>query len=237
MEENKSNEVKVDDLSQEHVSMDSIMEQQTVSAEGTVDDGDMVPVHDTSAISKFFAREVQISSYSWAVGATPFFVFNPWSLYLDRTSVRQKLNYFARFRATLVVRLNISATPFHYGMLRFVYRPHPGVTAGEDVVFNMSTPQQATDHTLCHRVVYSQLPRGVYVNPANDTSVELRIPYISQFPGLEVSDSNADRIGELAIIGFTQLRHAQNGTDPVRMMVLAHLEEVTLDVPTQYTLV
>lgn len=238
MEEHKDNtlELSSNDATAVNVEARDFMIQEKAPIDGTHDQGEMTEVVDNSQLQRFLTRDVKIADLTWDVGQEVEFLLNPWSLFLDKAAVRNKLQNYARLRGTLVVRLNISASQFHYGLAKFVYRPTPGYSAVSDKVFNFAVPQAATDPALCRRMVYSQLKRGTYFNPGYDTSVELRLPYISPFPGIDVSFSNTELLGELAIMSFTELRHAQGTSSGVRLVVMAHMEDVVLDVPTYHTL-
>lgn len=238
MEEHKNDTLNLntDDDTTVTVEARDFMAQEGAPIDGTRDEGAMVGVHDASALQRFLQRDVKIADLVWNVGTESDLLLDPWGIFFNKPAIRNKLQNYARIRGTLVVRLNISASQFHYGLAKFVYRPTPGYAPGTDKVFNFCVPQGAIDPALCRRVVYSQLSRGTYFNPGYDTSVELRLPYISPFPGYDVSYSNAELLGELGIISFSELRHAQGSSSPVRLVVMAHMEDVVLDVPTYHTL-
>jgi hypothetical protein len=191
----------------------------------------MPVVNDTSEIARFLGREVSLATYTWNVGASPFFRINPWSSLLAKPSIAEKVKYFSRLRADINIRLNISGTPFHYGMAMLTYRPHVGVASTSDPQYNLAIAAEATLASNNLKVAESQLI-GIRFQPGYDSSVELHLPYIHHKPGIELAVGAHDDIGILSIIGLTPLRHANAGTNPVSIEVLASFSNVVLDVPT-----
>jgi hypothetical protein len=212
------------------VAMDAIMTQDMPEPVGSSDMGSMPVVNDTSAISRFLSREVLIGSYSWNVGTTPFYRLDPWSLFLTRPSVAEKIKYFSRLRGNLCIRLNISATPFHYGAAMATYRPHPGESSTADPQYNLAVATEAAAYSQNIKIVESQLV-GVRFQPCYDHTVSLKCPYVHFRPGFEVAYGNYG-IGTFSIIGLTSLQHANGGTNPVSIEIFAWMEDIVLDVPT-----
>jgi len=231
MEETKGDNVitLLDDT--KSAAMDAIMTQDIPVSVGSADMGSMPVVNDTSEISRFLSREVLIGSYTWNVGTTPFYRIDPWSLFLNKSAVAEKIKYFSRLRGNLCLRLNISATPFHYGSAMATYRPHPGHSAATDPQYNLAVSMDAAAFSKNLKIVESQLV-GVRFQPCYDHTVSLKCPYIHYRPGIEVAYGNYSTIGAFSIIGLTNLQHANGGTNPVSIEVLAWMEDVVLDVPT-----
>jgi hypothetical protein len=138
----------------------------------------------------------------------------------------------------MVLQFVVNGTPMHYGMLRVCYRPHPGLLDDSDPTFNFAVASNASASTQNYKMVASQF-MGAYINPCYDNSIELRIPYASQKPGIELGAWKAstnyadfDRLGTLLTLSFAPLRHANNGNNPVIIEVYGHMENVVVDVPT-----
>jgi len=211
--------------------MDDIMTQETVQPVGNFDMGSMPVVNDTSEISRFLSREVLIGSYTWTVGATPFYRIDPWDLFLSKPSVAEKIKYFSRLRGNLCVRLNISATPFHYGAAMATYRPHPGLTQAQDPQYNLAVADESSSSATNLKIVESQLT-GIRFQPCYDHTVSIKCPYLHFRPGIELAYGPYNDIGSLSVIGLTTLQHANGGTNPVSIEVFACMEDLVLDVPT-----
>jgi len=150
---------------------------------------------------------------------------------LNRPAVAEKIKYFSRLRGNLCIRLNISATPFHYGSAMATYRPHPGESATTDPQYNLAVSSDAAAYSKNLKIVESQLV-GVRFQPCYDHTVNLKCPYIHYRPGIEVAYGDYSSIGSFSIIGLTNLQHANGGTNPVSVEIFAWMEDVVLDVPT-----
>jgi len=235
MEEFKSSNVVTDVDSVDAVTMNDILEQGGAPTAGYKSTANLPVVNDTSEIQRFLSREVSVATFNWTVGGVVFQRFDPWSLFLSKPAVVDKLKYFSRLKGNLRVRLNISGTPFHFGMAMLTYRPHPGLGAQDDRIYNFAVGTESTSAAENLKVVESQL-LGVKFQPAYDTSVELMLPYVHFRPGIEVSSGSYSDIGTLSVIGLTALSHANGGTDPVSVEVLVSMEDVVLDVPTAVSL-
>ena len=80
---------------------------------------------DTDLID-FFARPVRIQTITWNesdVRGTNLLTFNPWPLWANNTYVKKKLDNYSWFRGDLNIRVQMTASPFYYGLLKLVYRP------------------------------------------------------------------------------------------------------------------
>lgn len=214
-------------------SLDTILEQQDVPTEGFMDHGDLPVVRDDSELGVFLSRPVNIGSYTWTVGSPLNVRIDPWTTYLSDPAVADKVRYYSRLRGTLVIRVNISGTPFHYGLARLTYRMHPGMVSTDDPVYNLSVSTNLANPLESQKMVHSQMS-GIYFNPCYNDSVQLRCPYVHFRPGAELAFGTVDDIGTLEIVTYANLRHANAGTNPVHLEVFAHMENLTLDVPTAF---
>jgi hypothetical protein len=231
MEESKGDNVitLMDDTKM--ASMDAIMIQDSPTPVGAPDMGSMPVVNDTSEISRFLSREVFIGSYTWNVATTPFYRIDPWSLFLNKPAVAEKIKYFSRLRGNLCLRLNISATPFHYGSAMATYRPHPGVSFTSDPQYNLAVSAVSAAFSKNLKITESQLV-GVRFQPCYDHTVAMKCPYIHFRPGIEVAYGDYSTIGTFSIVGLTDLQHANGGSNPVSIQIFACMEDIVLDVPT-----
>lgn len=209
----------------------TILDESSVVSDGGVDHGRMPIVPSMNTLATFLQRPVFIQSYNWPINGLPYLALDPWTLFLTNTSIREKTRYFARLRGTLVLRVNISATPFHYGLAKLCYRPHPGAIYASDPVFNHAIATEAAGAATNLRLVGSQLP-GIYINPCRNAGVELRIPYQHFRPGIELTSGPYNDICTVYLLGIAPLLHANDGTGGISLQIYAHLEDATLDVPT-----
>jgi len=205
---------------------------------GSFSTGAMGNVHDASDMAAFLKRPVLLWQTTWAVGTGHFGTHNPWRAFITHATIAPRLSYYSRLRGDMVLQFVVNGTPMHYGMLRVCYRPHPGLLDDSDPTFNFAVASNASASTQNYKMVASQF-MGAYINPCYDNSIELRIPYASQKPGIELGAWKAstnyadfDRLGTLLTLSFAPLRHANNGNNPVIIEVYGHMENVVVDVPT-----
>lgn len=200
---------------------------------GEASQGSMPIVRDSSAVGEFLARPILIGSFSWAVGNSLYLTVNPWTAFLTNAVIKPRLSYYGRLRGDLVIKYVLNGTPMHYGLVRMCYRSHPGVDATGDYVWNFTVAIGSSSAANNFKIASSQLP-GLYINPCRTASAEMRIPYLSPSSGIELGYLGIDssRMGTLMLVGFTSLTHATGGTNPVTIDLYAHMENITLDVPT-----
>lgn len=215
--------------------MDSFFITDSPQVTGDVGTGAMPSVMDTSAVALFLSRPVKIQTLSIPIGSSPFLLFDPWVSFLTEATIKPRISHFARLRANMVLRCNINGTPMHYGCFRVCYRPHPGCTYTQDAVYNHAVATESAGALTNVKIVCSQM-EGFYVNPCRDSTLELRLPYLSQKPGFELyGQADFYKMGTVHVIGYAPLAHASGGTAPITLEFYAHLENVVLDVPTVVT--
>ncbi len=215
----------------DHVVMNEVFEEKSAPVAGAISHAVMPRVADTSAIRDFFSREISLGSVMWTQGSPIYYRLDPWTLVLHNATVKDKMRYYSRLRADVRIRLNISGTPFHYGLAMLTYRAHPGLASTSDPVYNLAVTHSNPTAATALRVVESQI-MGVKFHPGFDSSVELMVPFLHYKPGIELTEENLSSIGTLGITELASLRHANGGTTGVRIEVMASLENVVLDVPT-----
>jgi len=71
----------------------------------------------------FLNRPTLIATYSWVEGGFSATNFDPWTLFLNSTPIKSKLNNFAFLRGNLKIKIVVNASPFYYGALLFAYTP------------------------------------------------------------------------------------------------------------------
>jgi len=175
----------------------------------------------TASLASFLSRPVLINQYTWAENNDTLFKtsFNPWSLYFNYPIIRKKLDNFARLQCKLHLKFVLNSSPFYYGNLRAVYFP---LADGRD---NFVAPAD--------QITFSQ-PPGVYMNPANMTSVEMTLPFL--WPGNWLRVPEFDEFANMGIIEYVQyakLRSA-NGVSGsgITISCYAWAEDVVLAGPT-----
>lgn len=166
----------------------------------------------------FLSRPVPISTFSWSEGSTTpvQLAFNPWSLYFNTPSVRNKLTNYARLRCNLKLKFVINASPFYYGALRVCYTP---------LVNNALDAYQSPGD----QIKLSQLP-GEFIYPGDMTSFEMELPFLWPNSWLRTSSIiDFTTMGRIQYILYSVLRSANGVTSTnVNVTCYAWAENVEL---------
>jgi hypothetical protein len=173
----------------------------------------------------FLARPVRIASFTWLESdATGTFTqFDPWSLFLNNTQIKYKLNNYAFLRGNLKVKIVVNASPFYYGAMRACYQPLPD--------FKASTIR--TDVTLGRLIPHSQQP-GLWIHPQHSEGGVLTLPFFYPKNFLRIGfASDVAGMGVLRMVSYTPLASANGAVGQgVSVQLYAWMEDVCLGGPT-----
>lgn len=172
----------------------------------------------TAGLDKYLSRPVRIQTYTWTEGVTLEENFEPWFDFFNNSTIKRKLDNYARLRCTLKLKFVINSSPFYYGALRACYLPmdHPlTITAPADLVNSSQTP-------------------GVFLEPSKMSTVEMELPFLWTGSWLNVRNANQFRdMGRLRLRQFWPLSSANGvaGTG-ITVNVYAWAEKVELAAPS-----
>jgi hypothetical protein len=184
---------------------------------------------DTAQLKEYLTRPVQIASITWSEASSlPNNHLNPWTLYFNNTYIKNKLANYSRLRCKLHVKFIYNASPFYYGLLRACYSPldNYGSSSRTSQFF-----QGASANEL---VQASQMP-GVWIEPSQNTTCEMELPFIWHYDWLDTGESDAfDGMGTITITEYVGLQSA-NGVvgSSITLRVMAWAEEVEIAAPTK----
>lgn len=173
-------------------------------------------------LGAFLSRPITIDTFSWStsdpVGVTR--TISPWSLFMNTTSVRRKLDNYAFFRGKLHVKVVINATPFQYGSMRVAYTPLQGLVPNR-------IRTTTTDTVL--RIPYSQQP-GFYISPQTNEGGELECPFVYPKNWVDITAlTNVEALGTLRYVTFAPLAVAiATAPTSITVKTIAWLTDVEL---------
>lgn len=178
-------------------------------------------MQDSVDLQNYLSRPTLISTISWTTSTLADTVLDPWTLLLDNTFVKYKLNNFAFLRGSLNIKIVVNAAPFYYGSAIAAYTP----------LFNYMPSIPA--YTGNNKITWSQRPH-VWIYPQSNTGGEIVVPFIWPLNYLHVSDSNAIAdMGRLHIFKYLDLASANGAsTNGCTIQVYAWLDNVELKIPT-----
>lgn len=178
-------------------------------------------VQDEIDLKNYFSRPVLISTLSWTQASLADTALDPWSLLLNNTFVKYKLNNFANIRGTLRIKVIVNSSPFYYGSAIAVYTP----------LFNYvpAIPTYVGNDLM----TWSQRPH-IWLSPQTNTGGELTLPFIWPVNYAHVSTAAAIAdLGRLHIFEYVALQSANGATvNGCTIQVYAWLDNVDLKIPT-----
>lgn len=178
-----------------------------------------------TTLAAFMARPVRIGSFTWNIGSELSTVpFNPWALFFDQSTVRDKLHHFALLRCTLRVKFVLNGTPFHIGRAYASYCPYSASADIDRVNFGVGVNEN---------VIYSQRPK-VFLDPTTSTGGTLALPFFYDDNYWRILDKAWDQMGFITMKTLTPLDSANGTLNPVSVQVYAWAEDVSLQMPTKF---
>lgn len=168
-------------------------------------------------VARYLAKPFRITTVSFAatnaISDTLWSMTDTWAIPSLVPAWLDKLRGFQGLKATLCLKVVVTANAFSAGKLRLMYYP-----AGDDNL------RKTTIHTV-HRISYSQLP-GVDINLQDPIGV-LKIPYKTPFQYYNMTE-NAPSWGSVYLKVLAPYRTGPDNQTSVQCVVWAWLEDVTL---------
>lgn len=167
---------------------------------------------DTS-ISEFFSRPVRVDTFTWNESDTEGIknAIFPWKLWAQNQFVRLKLNNYSWFRGDLKVKIQLTASPFYYGMLKVISQPLQSFTPST-ILIDSATKYFIPSSTRPH----------ITIIPGQASSYEMTIPFI--WPANWVNAQSGTDFGDLGLLEYviwSQLRSA-NGVSAAGISVVTY---------------
>lgn len=176
------------------------------------------------SLAEFLARPVLIDSVTWTPEIPAFNGgLDPWTTWLNVTSVRSKIQNFHFLRGNLCLKLQINGTPFHYGRLMFSYQP----AFGEEV-----SPPSAVWSAMSHSTL-----THVILDPSTNAEGRITCPFLTPYTWIDLASDRTQWIGRLYYDQLAELT-ISNGTllTGLEVQIYAWMEHAELCYPTTATL-
>lgn len=174
-------------------------------------------------LESFLARPVTIATYNWSVSAPVgvLATFQPWQLFMNTSTVKNKINNFAFFRGKLHLKVIINSTPFQFGLARVSYQPLLGLVA--------SKVRTNTTSDLPLRIPYSQMP-GFDIEPSLNKGGEMELPFFYNKNWLDItSNTDVSNFGTATIVVYAPLAAAiPTASTSISIRVVAWATDVEL---------
>jgi hypothetical protein len=173
-------------------------------------------------LGNFFERPLKIFDVDWATTDANFgTVFNPWTLYFENPRVANRISNFNNLRCKLHLKFVINGNGFFYGRTLVSYSPLP--------TFDNTTPTRAF---ISQDLIGASQKPHIFLDPCTSMGGEMVLPFFWFHNTLRIPRAEWQQMGSIDLTAFTQLRHANDATDAVRITVFAWTEDMVLSTPT-----
>lgn len=179
---------------------------------------------DQFSIDNFFSRPLNIHTFTWQPGVSHDFTIDPWSLYLENKRVINRIANYSLFSADkMVISVRVNGNQFYYGRCLMSYEPLPGMSESDETYMT----------GFLRLMMYSQRPHA-YINPTNSEGCEMSLPFMWPENKLRIKNGDWSQLGRLSFDTLFNLHHAMGSNNSITVQLFAHLEGVSLTVPTSF---
>lgn len=187
-----------------------------------------------ASLKDLFSRPIKLRTFDW-VPSTPLtpVIIAPWYELLEDDMLSFIVARYARFRATLRIKVLVNGNGFYFGRLvaRYLPRYRARNSANVEYVADTFHNTGTTTPSSAQWVMAKQYPH-VVIDPTTTVGAEMTIPMVIPDDWLDLTNKKLRTgIGELAIDQFNMLQHANGATEPLRVTVLGWFEDVELNFP------
>jgi len=168
-------------------------------------------------LGDFLKRPTLIATLDWVPAGVSDGDIDPWTLFLNSTPIKSKLNNYAFMRGNMHIKVVVNASPFYYGAMLVNYTPTPTYVHTID------------DTNVTALIPQSQKPH-IWIDLRNTTAGEMVVPliwfrnYVRATVAAEVA-----LLGRLRNITYVGLSSANGATvTGVTVQVYAWMEDVVL---------
>ncbi|APG76696.1 hypothetical protein [Beihai picorna-like virus 61] len=221
--------------------------------ENVVDVGGLSSVHyhtgeekdlDTGSVNllrmdNFFERPITLATITGTVGSQVNYVVDLWDAITLNPTVRAKLRNYAYLKADVEVRIAVSGTPFHYGMLLVSYQPLADNNSALNTIYGL-----IGTHRFQALSYLSQAPGACVINVRENQPVNLTCKYVNVQPMIRLfnkspliipdtgSFNDTVGLGKLYINSINNIECASSTPTNVSIYVYARLVNVELGTGT-----
>jgi hypothetical protein len=209
--------------------------------------GDTEPswqLSNTSAdIKRFFERPIKLVATTIPLNADFDLAFNPWRTFFEDPTVRAKLRNFAFIRGNMHIKIAVSGTKWHYGLIQVSYVP----LATSNGIYTHIRPAIATIRDTLIKYL-SCTPGRKSIDVKDNAPLEMMLPFVANQPMMRLFNndpgviSSATDFIETTNLGNVEL-HSFTGAPPsiitsagtgttLGLTIYAWMSDVILGCPT-----
>jgi hypothetical protein len=173
-------------------------------------------------LEEYLRRPVRLLDQDWTVTTgTVNVTLDPWTLFLEDTNVKNRIEGYRLFQGTLHIRIAINGGPFFYGRSIAAYKPR---APDDDHSFGAATSEY-------YKQQLSMLPH-VYIDPTTSEGGEIICPFLCPENWIDLVGESYKKMGRLYIVSLNDLLHANASTATVNISAYAWMTDVRLAGPT-----
>lgn len=174
-------------------------------------------------LAEFLKRPVLLDTYPWTLGPNFNRVINPWTLFLNHTNIRKRLENYRYVRGHLKIRVVVTGNPLLYGQVLIAYEPWANRSVFTDYGSTLGK---------VHKGVLSQMPH-IVLDATTSQGGEMTLPFFSPYNWLDLTaEGMSDDMGKLYATNITTLNHATATSGSMEYQIYAWMEDAEITVPT-----
>lgn len=189
-------------------------------------------------IDDFFSRPIEIDAFQVITGSQVYKSYRVWDLYTLNPTVRAKLRNYAYFKANLHIRVSVSATPFHAGVIMCSYQPF--FSANQTLKRLANSTLTFSDMRPLLLNYLSQSDGAFVMNIRDNKPMELVCPFMSSKPmhrlfntqdstlSASTSYHDLEHAGEVILASINPITAVSDNPSNVFFQVYAWATEVEL---------
>ncbi len=178
---------------------------------------------DDLSLGNFLARPTLIDTTAWSTSDVTGVktTFTPWSLFLNSTAIKKKIDNYAFLRGNLHLKVIVNGTPFQYGALRTCYSPLLGFV-NDKIRTNPTSSIPLLN-------LYSQQP-GFFIHPQANAGGEMVCRFFLHKNWLDITSlTEVQKMGTINHVIFAPLAVAvTGGSTTVTVRTYAWMTDVEL---------
>lgn len=172
-------------------------------------------------LGNFMKRPIKIHEVLWSTTTSTFDnTIDPWSLLVNNTYLRKRIEGYKLFRASLCLRIVINGNPFMYGSGLVSYYPRT------------SDMRLANSSDAAINCEMSVLPH-LMIDPTLSTALEMELPFFCPDNFIELNGNTIQNMGRLRLKSVNPLHHTSGAmANPIQITVFAWFNNCVLSGPT-----
>jgi hypothetical protein len=175
-------------------------------------------------LADWFERPIQIAEYVWPSAGFSA-TFDPWTLYMNNPTIRQKMEGYAWFSGTLHLRFIVTGQQFVFGRAIAGYEPYVVSRRVNQIPLVNAGDEQMQITQLSQR-------QHLYLNPTTNTGGDMVCPFFFPQDLCPLRLASVENLGRIFIQGISALNSVRDTPPQATITVYAWMPDLKLAGPT-----